>query len=143
MRHLVEAISSHVGDGEAVLDIKDLLVKASSNIFNDYFCSFERRSYTNSSHNRYCEAFDKIFWEVNNGRAVDFLPWLLPMMGKTMGEVKEWTHQVRSFVVDELVGERTQKRSEGSKEDMNMMDCFLDQEEEDKRNPEVSNNNTY
>ena len=136
MIHLVEAISSQVKDGVAQVDIKDLLVKSSSNIFNSYFCSFSRRSYNDPAHNNYCEAFDKVFWEVNNGRAVDFLPWLLPMMGKEMGEVKQWTRQVRSFVVDELMEERREKRSD--EKDRNMMDCFLDQVEEDKLNPEVS-----
>jgi len=134
MIHLVEAISSQVKDGVAQVDIKDLLVKSSSNIFNSYFCSFSRRSYNDPAHNNYCEAFDKVFWEVNNGRAVDFLPWLLPMMGKEMGEVKQWTRQVRSFVVDELMEERREKRSD--EKDRNMMDCFLDQVEEDKLNPE-------
>ena len=136
MIHLVEAISSQVKDGEALVDIKDLLVKSSSNIFNSYFCSFSCCDYIDPAHNDYCEAFDKVFWEVNNGRAVDFLPWLLPMMGKEMGEVKQWTKQVRSFVVDELMKERKEKRSD--KKDRNMMDCFLDQVEEDKLNPEVS-----
>ena len=136
MVHLVEEISSQVKDGEALVDIKELLVKSSSNIFNSYFCSFSRRNYTDPAHNDYCEAFDKVFWEVNNGRAVDFLPWLLPVMGKEMGEVKRWTKQVRSFVVDELMEERKEKRSD--KKDRNMMDCFLDQVEEDKLIPEVS-----
>ena len=136
MIHLVNAISAQVRDGEAIVDMKDLLVKASSNIFNTYFCSFARRKYTDQAHNQYCEAFDKVFWEVNNGRAVDFLPWLLPMIGKEMGEVKQWTSQVRSFVVDELVEERKEKRKD-KKDDRNMMDCFLDQVETDKWNPEV------
>jgi len=35
--------------------------------------------------------------------------------------------------------ERTQKRTEEGKEDKNMMDCFLAQVEEDKRNPEADN----
>lgn len=136
MTHLVESISDLAKEGEVVIDMKDLLVKACSNIFNSYFCSVARRSYTDPSHNKYCEAFDKIFWEVNNGRAVDFLPWLLPAMRKSMGEVKQLTHEIRSFVVGELIEERAQNRSEDKKEDRNMMDCLLDQVEEDKMNPE-------
>jgi hypothetical protein len=59
-------------------------------------------------------------------------------MRKSMGEVKKWTHEIRSFVVGELIEERAQNRSEDKKEDRNMMDCLLDQVEEDKMNPEVS-----
>ena len=135
MSHLVAAISDLCKEGEVVLDMKALVVKACSNIFNSYFCSVARRSYADPTHNHYCEAFDKIFWEVNNGRAVDFLPWLMPAMWKPMGEVKQWTQEIRKFVVDELVEERAQNRNK--EEEVNMMDCLLDRVEEDKINPKV------
>ena len=142
MGHLVKTISDQLKGGEVVIDMKDLLVKTSSNIFNAYFCSSARRSYTDQSHNNYCTAFDKVFWEINNGRAVDFLPWLMPAMVKPVGEVRQWTNTVKSFVVDELIEERAQNRSEDKNKDRNMMDCFLDQVEEDKTNPEVKYTST-
>jgi len=134
MTHLMAAISDRCKGGEVVLDLKALVVKASSNIFNSYFCSVARHSYEDQAHNKYCEMFDKVFWEVNNGRACDFLPWLMPAMWKPMGEIKELTEGIRKFVVTELIEEREQNR--GKEDEKNMVDCLLDQVEKDKDNSE-------
>ena len=45
--------------GEAIVDMKSLLMKAASNIFNEYFCSAARKQYTDEEHNSYCENFDR------------------------------------------------------------------------------------
>ena len=45
--------------GEAIVDMKAVLMKATSNIFNDYFCSRDRKQYDDEAHNNYCENFDK------------------------------------------------------------------------------------
>ena len=133
MCHLVNALNKLTKDGKARVDMKDLLTKACSNIFNTYFCAVDRHSYDSVSHNHYIEAFDKVFWEVNNGRAVDFLPWLMPAMWKPLKDIKTWTHQVRDFVIKELVeNERHQCENEKS-----LMQCFLDQVEKDQNDVEV------
>jgi len=132
MCHLVNALNKLTKDGKARVDMKDLLTKACSNIFNTYFCAVDRHSYDSVSHNHYIEAFDKVFWEVNNGRAVDFLPWLMPAMWKPLKDIKTWTHQVRDFVIKELVeNERHQCENEKS-----LMQCFLDQVEKDQNDVE-------
>ena len=45
--------------GEAIVDMKSILMKATSNIFNSYFCSIERKLYDDDSHNDYCHDFDR------------------------------------------------------------------------------------
>jgi len=135
MQHLVTAISDLCREGEVVVDMKSLVVKACSNIFNSYFCSLPRRNYNDITHNKYCDAFDKIFWEVNNGRIVDFLPWLMPMMRKSMEGIKMLTGEVRQFVVEELLEERVKNRVHGNEEERNLLDCLMDQVQEDKLHP--------
>ena len=46
--------------GEAIVDMKSLLMKATSNIFNEYFCSVGRKQYGDEAHNSYCENFDRL-----------------------------------------------------------------------------------
>ena len=50
--------------GEAIVDMKSLLMKATSNIFNEYFCSEGRKQYTDEEHNSYCENFDRSDFKV-------------------------------------------------------------------------------
>ena len=33
----------------------------------------------------------QLFWEVNNGRAMDVLPWLAPVMSSALAEVQRQT----------------------------------------------------
>ena len=83
-QHLVGSIYKTINkeaskNGSVQIDLKPLVVKACANIFNRYFCSAERSDYNDEEFTSYCQNFDKVFWEVNNGRAVDFLPWLMPV----------------------------------------------------------------
>ena len=45
----------------------------------------------------------RIFWEVNTGRACDFLPWLLQAPWQHKSDVKRWTASIRQYVVTNLV----------------------------------------
>ena len=35
----------------------------------------------------------QLFWEVNNGRAMDVLPWLAPVMSSALAEVQRQTNR--------------------------------------------------
>ena len=59
MSFMMEELMDHCTRGEAIVDMKSLLMKATSNIFNEYFCSEERKQYTDEEHNSYCENFDR------------------------------------------------------------------------------------
>lgn len=52
------------------------------------------------------ENFDEIFWEVNQGYAADFLPFLLPLHHKNLAKMNTLTHQIRDFVLQKIIGER-------------------------------------
>ena len=59
MKYLMRELENLCNYGEAIVDMKGLLAKACSNIFNSYFCSSARKDYDDPSHNKYCDEFDK------------------------------------------------------------------------------------
>ena len=59
MSYMMKELMDQCKRGEAIVDMKSLLMKATSNIFNEYFCSEGRKQYTDSAHNSYCENFDR------------------------------------------------------------------------------------
>merc|ERR1719150_1160902 len=109
--------------------MKSLLMKATSNIFNEYFCAEGRKQYTDEEHNSYCENFDRVFWEVNTGRAVDFLPWLIQAPTKFKRDIKQWTGNVRRYVQTNLVD-----RQSGQPGDKNLLNSLMEKVESDKEN---------
>ena len=58
---MIAELEKQCNYGEAIVDMKGLLMKACSNIFSKYFCCSERKSFRDPDHNKYCEEFDK--WE--------------------------------------------------------------------------------
>lgn len=56
---MTEELSRQCSYGEAIVDMKAVLMKACSNIFNQYFCCSDRKSFADPQHNKYCEDFDK------------------------------------------------------------------------------------
>ena len=79
-QHLIQYLHESLinNDPKFSINMKPLIGKACANIFNRFFCSVQRCSYEDKNFGNYCKNLDDIFWEVNNGRAVDFLPWLMP-----------------------------------------------------------------
>ena len=59
MKFLMNDLNKQCHYGEAIVDMKRILSKACSNVFNIYFCSAERKSYDDPEHNKYCDEFDK------------------------------------------------------------------------------------
>jgi len=108
-QYLVEHIKQ---TNSEIIDLKPLVTKACANIFNRYFCSSERRSYNNEDFSNYCQNFDQVFWEVNNGRAVDFLPWLMPIFqySSPLRSMKKSSEKVRRYVTEEIIEPKRQRR---------------------------------
>ncbi|PSN53270.1 Cytochrome P450 307a1 [Blattella germanica] len=85
--------------------IKPFILHAMGNVFTSYFCSrrFER---DNVGFTKMIDNFDKIFYEVNQGYAADFLPWLLPLQGRHLAQIGEWGHEIREFMMKEIIATR-------------------------------------
>lgn len=90
-------------DKDSPLPIKPLLLQTCANIFTRYFCSrsfdFDHEGFQNT-----VEDFDEIFYEVNQGYAADFLPFLSPLHEKRMRDIKVKSHRIRDFVLEEIIG---------------------------------------
>ena len=122
MQHLIHSLKKEMDTASeddkqntsAVVDIKELIMKACGNIFNEYFCSRPRSEYDDQTFTEYVQNFDKIFWEVNNGRACDFLPWLMPFLklDGSLKKMEEYTSGVRAFVEEEIIEPKKQQTEE-------------------------------
>lgn len=91
-------------EGKSV-SIKPLLLSACANIFTEYFTTrtFERND---KNFQQMIKNFDKIFWEVNQGYAADFLPFLLPFHSKRMKQMENWSHEIRTFILENIIVDR-------------------------------------
>ena len=59
------------------VDLKFHVLKACSNVFNRYFCHGDKRfDYGNARFADFVENFDRVFWEVNQTRIADIIPWM-------------------------------------------------------------------
>ena len=102
------------------------MVQACGNIFNEYFCSTPRKDYDDPKFNEYVNAFDDIFYEVNNGRAMDFLPWLKPFMSKELNNLKDSAEQVRSFVEEDIIKPKRESKQINRPTSVDFLDGLMD-----------------
>ncbi|XP_063231353.1 cytochrome P450 307a1-like [Bacillus rossius redtenbacheri] len=86
------------------LDVKPLLNVACFNLFTQYMCS-KRFAYDDPDCLSVVRTFDEIFWEINQGYAVDFMPWLLPAYAGHMRKLSSWAQYIRGFIMANIVTE--------------------------------------
>ncbi|PBC29262.1 Cytochrome P450-like protein [Apis cerana cerana] len=84
---------------------KPLILHCCANIFITYLCSknfhLEHDGFRNMVEN-----FDKVFFEVNQGYAADFLPFLMPLHHRNMARMAHWSHEIRRFVIKNIIADR-------------------------------------
>jgi len=85
--------------------IKEYLLKTSANVFTEYFCS-KTFDWQDEKFNTMLKNFDRIFYEVNQGYAADFLPFLLKFHNKNLKQMETWSHEIRYFILENIIGER-------------------------------------
>lgn len=98
---MLEHISTHEGKP---IDFKPLLLHTCANIFLQHFCG-KRYSYQDESFSKMTYFFDQIFYEVNQGYASDFMPWMLPLYQRHFKKIQSWTKEIRKFTT-QIVNER-------------------------------------
>lgn len=84
--------------------LKPLLLAACANMFTQYMCSTSF-DYSDEGFRRTIRYFDEIFWEINQGYAVDFLPWLLPIYSGHMKKLSMWAGEIRQFILARIIDE--------------------------------------
>lgn len=86
------------------VDVKPLLLAACGNMFSQYMCR-TRFDYTDHTFQVVIRRFDQIFWEINQGYAVDFLPWLQPFYRKHLDKLSGWAQEIRQFILERIIEE--------------------------------------
>lgn len=113
-QHLNEIINNQMhsmvndvraGAAESCIEIKPLIMFTCANIFTQYYCS---RSFASgdSKFLKMIKNYDNIFWEVNQGYAADFLPFLLPLHARNMRRMENCTHEIRTFILENIIEDR-------------------------------------
>lgn len=82
--------------------MKAMVLAACANMFSQYMCSL-RFPYTLKPFQNVCRHYDDIFWEINQGYAVDFLPWLSPLYSRHMNKLTWWADEIRKFIMEHIV----------------------------------------
>lgn len=104
------------------VDIKEKILQTTASIFLRYFCSVKTER--NQDLSKFTKDFDKIFYEVNQGYASDFLPFLEGVVGNNMDEMRECSKNIRKFVEEKVIKDRMDTLSEGT-EDKDYVDSLL------------------
>ncbi|KAK9889265.1 hypothetical protein WA026_004544 [Henosepilachna vigintioctopunctata] len=89
---------------EEPVDLKPVILKACANMFTKYMCSTSF-AYDDKNFSQVVRYFDEIFWEINQGYAVDFMPWLLPMYTGHMKKISNWATVIRKFILERIIDE--------------------------------------
>jgi cytochrome P450 family 307 subfamily A len=96
-----------VNTPDADFHLKPMIMQAAANMFSQYMCSM-RFEYEDKEFQKLVRSFDEIFWEINQGYAVDFLPWLAPFYTKHMAKLVGWSGFIREFIMTRIVDQREQ-----------------------------------
>lgn len=85
--------------------LKPIINQTSFNMFSQYMCS-TRFDYDDIGFHDIVRNFDYIFWEINQGYAVDFLPWLAPFYKQHMKRLASWSTNIRHFILSRIIEQR-------------------------------------
>ncbi|XP_013103257.1 cytochrome P450 307a1 [Stomoxys calcitrans] len=125
MNALRERLSPH---GEC--EIKSLIQQTSANMFLQYMCSI-RFDYNDNDFKKVVECFDEIFWDINKGYALDFLPWLAPFYKKHLNTIVGWSTAIRKFIIERIISQR-EHMIDVSEPEQDFADALLKNSIEDK-----------
>lgn len=104
MQHFMAEMRQKLPIGKD-FNIKPLIQQTCANMFSQYMCS-TRFEYSDVNFQEISKCFDDIFWEINQGYAVDFLPWLAPFYSSHLGQIVSWSTKIRKFILERIVGDR-------------------------------------
>lgn len=85
---------------------KPVVTGTALNLFTQYMCSTRFDAERDREFARVALLFDKIFFEINQGRAVDFFPWLMPVAGGFVSDLTDWSTEIRAFILARIADAR-------------------------------------
>lgn len=86
-------------------NIKPIIQQTCANMFSQYMCS-TRFDYDDKDFQKIALSFDNIFWEINQGYAIDFLPWLAPFYRQHLAKIVSWSTEIRGFILERVIADR-------------------------------------
>lgn len=120
----IERMNKMVQDTAGEIHMKPLIMETCANLFLGYMCS-TRFEYDDIDFKNMVRSFDEIFWEINQGYAVDFLPWLSPFYKKHMQTLDSWAKVIRKFILDRVIGNRSETIRMQNESDDDFTDALL------------------
>ncbi|XP_013178981.1 PREDICTED: cytochrome P450 307a1 [Papilio xuthus] len=103
---LLHTLKQVTRNTEGSINIKPFLMSSAMNMFTNYMCNIRFDTENDVEFKKIVDHFDEIFWEINQGYAVDFLPWLAPFYKKHMEKLSNWSQDIRSFILSRIVDHR-------------------------------------
>ncbi|XP_076183386.1 cytochrome P450 307a1 [Ptiloglossa arizonensis] len=120
----MESLVNHLDSLPNVdVHVKPLILHSCANIFITYLCS-KSFDLGDTGFRNMIENFDKVFYEVNQGYAADFLPFLMPLHHRNMARMAHWSHAIRKFVIDNIITERVNEWN-GPMPEKDYLDCLV------------------
>ncbi|XP_035905660.1 cytochrome P450 307a1-like [Anopheles stephensi] len=112
---VVDEISQMLGTVQqaTTVEIKPLVLAICANAFSQYFGS-HRFEVQDKRFQQLVRNFDQIFYEVNQGYAADFLPFLLPLHRQNLRRMDRLAEEIRTIILDTIIGDRYERWGEGS-----------------------------
>lgn len=104
--------------------MKPLIMETCANLFLRYMCTI-RFDYDDKGFKHMVRNFDEIFWEINQGYAVDFLPWLSPFYQLHMQKLEAWSGFVREFLLEQVIDAREEKLNTQAETEDDFTDALL------------------
>lgn len=101
----LESLSAAVSANNGLVQVKPLLLMSCANSFLQYMCS-KKFDYNDLGFQEMVRAFDEIFFDINYGYPLDFLPWLKPFYWKHLENLDKWAKYVREFLTKTVLAER-------------------------------------
>ncbi|CAG4969368.1 unnamed protein product [Colias eurytheme] len=103
---LIQTLKHITRSTEGAINLKPLLMSTAMNMFANYMCSIRFDADTDVEFRKVVDYFDEIFWEINQGYAVDFLPFLAPFYKKHMEKLSHWSQEIRTFILSRIIEQR-------------------------------------
>lgn len=107
--------------------IKSIISQTCFNMFSQYMCT-TRFDYDDTSMHEVVRYFDNIFWEINQGYAVDFLPVLAPLYRTHLDRLSSWSVTIRNFILKRIIEKRmnlSEKRLNVDETETDFTDALL------------------
>lgn len=134
MEEFMNRIAATVKPGQDS-HLKAIINQTCFNMFSQYMCT-ARFDYDDTEFQDIVRCFDDIFWEINQGYAVDFLPWLAPFYQNHMKRLASWSTRIRNFILSRII-EQHERILNVDEPDKDFTDALLKSLAQD---PEVNRN---